>query len=130
MHSRFGKFLTHVVSTLEQTFLQLTHPSPYSLALSIAADLPRSKSELIAENALLRQQLIVLHRQIKNHVSLPPIGFGLSYSLPAFNAGKIPYFSSNPIPCCAGIVKGSASSGLAKLANAAAVSNFPSKRST
>jgi len=65
MQSRCGTFLTHVVSTLEQAFLQLTQPSRHSLVLSIAADLPRSKSELIAENALLRQQLIVLQRQIK-----------------------------------------------------------------
>jgi putative transposase len=65
MHRRFGSFFTHVVSTLEQAFLHLTQPSRHSLALSIAADLPRSKAELIAENALLRQQLIVLHRQIK-----------------------------------------------------------------
>ena len=65
MQSRFGTFLTRVVSTLEPVFLQLTQPSRHSLALAIAADLPRSKSELIAENALLRQQLIVLHRQIK-----------------------------------------------------------------
>ena len=29
------------------------------------ADLPRSRAELLAENALLRQQLIVLHRRTK-----------------------------------------------------------------
>jgi putative transposase len=33
--------------------------------LSTTADLTRSKADLIAENALLRQQLIVLNRQIK-----------------------------------------------------------------
>lgn len=31
--------------------------------LSTAHDFPRSKTQLIAENALLRQQLIILHRQ-------------------------------------------------------------------
>ncbi len=35
------------------------------MVLSTAADLTRSKADLIAENALLRQQLIVLHRQVK-----------------------------------------------------------------
>jgi hypothetical protein len=35
------------------------------LALGAIADLSRSKVDLIVENALLRQQLIVLHRQIK-----------------------------------------------------------------
>jgi hypothetical protein len=35
------------------------------LALGAIIDLSRSKADLIVENALLRQQLIVLHRQIK-----------------------------------------------------------------
>ena len=42
-----------------------TKPLTSSLPLQILADLSRSKSELIAENALLRQQLIVLQRQVK-----------------------------------------------------------------
>jgi hypothetical protein len=36
-----------------------------SLVLGAAADLVRSKPELVAENALLRQQLIVLTRSIR-----------------------------------------------------------------
>jgi putative transposase len=32
------------------------------------ADLTKSKSELLAENALLRQQLIILRRQVKRPV--------------------------------------------------------------
>src|SRR5258707_2957273 len=36
-----------------------------SLLLGTSADLGRSKSELMAENALLRQQLIILKRQVK-----------------------------------------------------------------
>jgi putative transposase len=35
------------------------------LLLGTLADLARSKSELVAENALLRQQLIILKRQVK-----------------------------------------------------------------
>ncbi len=62
---RLGSFFNRLVSTLKQTFLHLTQPAHYSIALSIVADLPRSKSQLIAENALLRQQLIILHRQVK-----------------------------------------------------------------
>jgi putative transposase len=54
-----------LISTLEQAFLHFSQPSHCSIALCTAADLPRSKSQLIAENALLRQQLIILHRQIK-----------------------------------------------------------------
>src|SRR5947209_6028892 len=47
---------------------RLTHwtkPLTSSLPLSTLTDLSRSKSELIAENALLRQQLIVLRREVK-----------------------------------------------------------------
>src|SRR5205814_678874 len=40
-------------------------PANNSLLLGTITDLPRSKHDLIAENALLRQQLIVLHRQVK-----------------------------------------------------------------
>ena len=35
------------------------------MPLQILADLSRSKTELVAENALLRQQLIILQRQMK-----------------------------------------------------------------
>jgi RNase P subunit RPR2 len=35
------------------------------MPLGTLADLARSKSELLAENALLRQQLIILKRQVK-----------------------------------------------------------------
>jgi len=35
------------------------------LLLETLADLGRSKSQLIAENALLRKPLIILHRQVK-----------------------------------------------------------------
>ncbi len=65
MLSRFSSLFTHVVSSLERALLHLTQPTRYSLAFSIATDLPRSKAELIAEKALLRQQLIILQRQIK-----------------------------------------------------------------
>ena len=42
-----------------------TRPLTPSLLLGTMADLGRSKSELMAENALLRQQLIILKRQVK-----------------------------------------------------------------
>ena len=47
---------------------RLTHwtkPLTSSVPLSTLADLGRSKSELVAENALLRQQLIILRREVK-----------------------------------------------------------------
>ena len=42
-----------------------TKPLSSSLPLGTLADLGRSNAELVAENALLRQQLIVLRRQVK-----------------------------------------------------------------
>ena len=42
-----------------------TQPAPASLAGGLAADLVRSKQELVLENALLRQQLIILNRSVK-----------------------------------------------------------------
>jgi putative transposase len=50
---------------LQKRFLCWVKPATTSFLLGTFADLARGKSELIAENALLRQQLIILHRQIK-----------------------------------------------------------------
>src|SRR5947209_7370366 len=46
-------------------FVAWTKPDTTSLLLATLTDLARSKSELVAENALLRQQLIILRRQVK-----------------------------------------------------------------
>ncbi len=45
--------------------MHLTQLPRHSLVLTTAADLPHSKAQLLAENALLRQQLIILHRQVR-----------------------------------------------------------------
>jgi putative transposase len=62
-------FLFHSLAPVLQPFLQAlrqwTKPNRASLARGAAADLIRSRSDLILENALLRQQLIVLERQVK-----------------------------------------------------------------
>src|SRR5712692_6371700 len=55
--------------TLTSRFARWTKPLMTSLPLSTLTDLGRSKSELIAENVLLRQQLIILRREVKR----PPI---------------------------------------------------------
>jgi len=48
-----------------ERFSRWIKPPTTSLVLGTFADMPRGKSELLAENALLRQQLIILRRQIK-----------------------------------------------------------------
>jgi len=53
------------LQSLHHRFVAWTKPDTTSLILGTLTDLARSKSELVAENALLRQQLIVLRRQVK-----------------------------------------------------------------
>jgi putative transposase len=67
-----SRVLTHILrlkgyclDVLHPRFVRWTKPLTSSLLLGTLADLSRSKSQLIAENALLRQQLIILSRQVK-----------------------------------------------------------------
>ena len=53
------------LDALSSRFARCTRPLGTSLPLAILTDLGKSKSQLIAENALLRQQLIMLKRQVK-----------------------------------------------------------------
>jgi len=53
---------------LQKRFLCWIKSPATSLLLGTLADLTREKSELMAENALLRQQLIILRRQVKRPV--------------------------------------------------------------
>ena len=59
---RLGLRLIH---SLNRRLLAATAPSAACLIVDALADLPRSKGALIAENALLRQQLVVLQRSVK-----------------------------------------------------------------
>jgi putative transposase len=51
--------------SLHHRFIAWTKPDTTSLLLGTLTDVSRSKSELVAENALLCQQLIILRRQVK-----------------------------------------------------------------
>ena len=53
------------LDVLRVRFVHWTKANTLSLPLGTLADLARSKSELMAENALLRQQLIILKQQGK-----------------------------------------------------------------
>jgi putative transposase len=50
---------------LDQQVQKHTRPSTLTTAVGAVADLSRSKTELMVENALLRQQLVVLRRSVK-----------------------------------------------------------------
>src|SRR6266700_1710660 len=59
------RLLEGCLHALSSCFARWTKPLTSSLPLQTLADLRRSRSELVAENALLRQQLIILKRQVK-----------------------------------------------------------------
>ncbi len=66
--SRLKRLVGTSVKVLCARCVRWTKPLSSSLPLGTLAGLGRSKSELIAENALLRQQLIMLKRQVKRPV--------------------------------------------------------------
>jgi len=59
------RFISSYLHLLLPLILKGTKPSHASLLFETLMDLSRGKAELVAENALLRQQLILLRRQIK-----------------------------------------------------------------
>ena len=61
----FKRLAGHGFQSLHHRFVAWTKPDTSSLLLATLTDLARSKSELVAENAFLRQQLIILRRQVK-----------------------------------------------------------------
>jgi hypothetical protein len=54
-----------LLQAVKQRLRRWTKPDNRALALDVALDLTRSKSELMIENALLRRQLAVLNRQVE-----------------------------------------------------------------
>jgi hypothetical protein len=61
----FAQSIGSLWQAVKQWLRQYTKPDTHSLILNAALDLTRPKSQLLLENTLLRQQLIVLHRQAK-----------------------------------------------------------------
>jgi putative transposase len=61
----FKRLAAHSFQSLHHRFVAWTKPDTTSLLLGTLTDLARSKSELVAENAFLRQPLIILRRQVK-----------------------------------------------------------------
>src|SRR5215210_9378126 len=51
--------------TLRRRLAAATRPATAPLVADTLADLARTKPELLAENALLRQQLLILRRQVR-----------------------------------------------------------------
>ena len=66
---RLRAAVTSAVNRAKSAFREATRPLP--LVAGFARDLARSRKELLAENALLRQQLIVASRKVKRPAFLP-----------------------------------------------------------
>jgi transposase InsO family protein len=65
MRSVLNKLSYRLVDAVQDHIKRWLKPNTLSLTGGATADLTRSKADLIAENALLRQQLIILQRQSK-----------------------------------------------------------------
>jgi hypothetical protein len=63
--NRLKSIADRLVKGMSKWVAQWTEPVKETLVGGAMNDVARSKGELIAENALLRQQLIVLKRQVK-----------------------------------------------------------------
>jgi putative transposase len=61
----------HGVDALRTRASRWAQPRPVALAAGLAADLTRRRGELLLENALLRQQLLVLHRAARRPTFTP-----------------------------------------------------------
>jgi putative transposase len=68
LHQALSQGFVCIVQRIEQRLKRWSQPTNSSLLLGTITDMTRSKSELIVENAFMRQQLIVLSRQTKRPV--------------------------------------------------------------
>ena len=91
---------------------------PSGVGSGFVVDLTRSRAELIAENALIRQQLVVASRAVKRPAFRVRERRLLVLLEGSFPSGGTPCSWSNPRPCCDGTGKDSDSSGVGNPARA------------
>lgn len=78
-HPTPEQLMSNFLAWLQERIQHWTKPITPKLLPGILSDFPRSPSDLIAENALLRQQLIVLNRQVKRPQLTNPDRFWLVF---------------------------------------------------
>ena len=66
----------HGVGAIRTRASRWTQPHTVALAVGLATDLTRSRGDLLLENALLRQQVLILNRSVKRPM-LTPLDRGL-----------------------------------------------------
>ena len=69
--ARLRRLARRCADTVRARVSRWTKPRPRSLAMGLATDLVRPRQELLLENALLRQQVIVLSRTTKRSAFTP-----------------------------------------------------------
>src|SRR5918912_1530852 len=74
--ARLRRRVQRGVDALRARASQWTRPRPVVLAAGLAADLTRRRRALLLENALLRQQVLILNRSVKRP-TLTPLDCGL-----------------------------------------------------
>lgn len=62
------RILVLLLSPISHHLGRRVQPDNHTLLPNAAVDIPRSKAELVVKNAFLRQQLMVLNRQVKRPV--------------------------------------------------------------
>jgi len=72
LFSRIACVGRRIVQALGSRMARATKPAGPVLVRGTLADLPRSKPALVAENALLRHQLLILQRSVKRPHCTPP----------------------------------------------------------
>ena len=71
--------MSKILDWLKERIKHWTKPASSVLIIGLLSDLTRSHTDLVVENALLRQQLIVLKRQIKRPLLTNPDRFLLVF---------------------------------------------------
>jgi putative transposase len=64
MLSTFLNACKSIFNRIKDKIKQFTKPTTATLAAGTLSDLPRSRADLLAENAMLRQQLIILNHSV------------------------------------------------------------------
>ncbi len=65
MFSALWNACKSLFNRIKNTVEKITKPATSSLVAHAVTDITRNRRELVIENALLRQQLIILNRQVK-----------------------------------------------------------------
>ena len=89
---------------LQRALLSRITLAPAEVGVGLLTDAARSRTELIAENAFLRQQVVVLQRSVKRPLPTPRDRFLLVVLASKVRSGNKSYLLCSQIRCCAGIV--------------------------